>query len=87
MKKIIAVIAMFLVTANACGQSHLLPDAPDGAQAVSLFGEPLTMPAPRQALLDNLAEAKANYDADPMNVVNIIWYGRRMAYTGDYRGQ
>ena len=85
MKKILAIMTMFVITVNAYGQSHLLPDVPEGAQAVSLFGEPLTMPEPRQALLDNLAEAKANYDADPMNADNIIWYGRRMAYTGDFR--
>lgn len=85
MNKTIIVIVAFIFTTNAYAQSHLLPDVPDGAQALSLFGKALTMPAPRQALLDNLAEAKANYDADPMNADNIIWYGRRVAYTGDFR--
>lgn len=84
MKKIILLIAVIIST-NAFAQSHLLPDVPEGAQAVSLFGEPLSMPAPRQALLDNLAVAKADYDADPNDADNIIWYGRRVAYTGDFR--
>ena len=82
--KFIILMTVFM-TSNAFAQSHLLPDVPQGAQAVSLFGEELTMPEPSQKMLDNLAQAKANYDADPMNVDNIIWYGRRMAYTGDFR--
>ncbi|MDG1995405.1 MAG: hypothetical protein P8J14_02835 [Emcibacteraceae bacterium] len=61
-------------------------DVPNGAQAVSFMGKALMPAAPSQKVLDNLAEAKANYDADPMDVMNIIWYGRRVAYTGDYRG-
>ncbi len=66
-------------------ESGILPMVPDGAQAMSLLGKPLYPAEPSQALLDNLAEAKANYDADPDDAMNIIWYGRRVAYTGDYR--
>jgi len=84
MKKLIALLVL-LISTNSYAQSHLLPEVPEGAQAVSLFGEPLSMPAPRQSLLDNLAVAKAEYDADPMSADNIIWYGRRVAYTGDFR--
>ena len=82
--KFLIMMSVFM-TSNTFAQSHLLPGVPQGAQAVSLFGEALTMPEPSQKMLDNLAQAKANYDADPMNVDNIIWYGRRMAYTGDFR--
>jgi tetratricopeptide (TPR) repeat protein len=66
--------------------SQNLPEVPQGAQAVSLLGEPLVSPAPGQDALDRLATAKADYDGDPNNADHIIWYGRRMAYTGDYRG-
>jgi len=66
--------------------AQVLPDVPDGVQAISLSGQPLTSPTPRQAALDQLAIAKADYDADSNNADNIIWYGRRTAYTGDYRG-
>ena len=85
MKKIIMIFAAMVFSTSAMAQSHLLPEVPEGAQALSLFGEPLSMPAPSQKVVDNLAEAKANYDADPMNADNIIWYGRRVAYTGDFR--
>ncbi|MCC3860778.1 tetratricopeptide repeat protein [Pseudemcibacter aquimaris] len=71
--------------APAMDASLFTTDVPEGAQAVSFLGKPLVPAEPRQVLLDKLAEAKANYDADPDDVMNIIWYGRRVAYTGDYR--
>lgn len=64
----------------------VLPDVPAGAQAISLLGEELESAEPSESLLTNLAAAKADYESDPGNADNIIWYGRRMAYTGDYRG-
>jgi len=85
MKKISLSILVLFAAVSANAQSSLLSEVPDGAQAVSLFGKPLSMPAPSQKLLDDLAAAKAKYDADPMDADNIIWYGRRMAYTGDFR--
>jgi hypothetical protein len=37
-----------LTSASALAQqTHLLPDVPVGAQSVSLFGEPLSMPVPK----------------------------------------
>ena len=38
----------------------------------------------KQILEQNLSEAKANYDKDSGNADNIIWYGRRTAYLGNY---
>jgi tetratricopeptide (TPR) repeat protein len=63
-----------------------LSEVPQGVQAISLFGIPLSMPEPHQDLLDNLADAKKDYDNDPTNVDYLIWYGRKLAYAGDYRG-
>ncbi len=59
---------------------------PEGVQAISLLGEELKSAEPSDALLANLAAAKTDYENDPDDVDNIIWYGRRIAYTGDYRG-
>lgn len=64
---------------------EILPEVPHGAQAVSLFGETLMSSAPSDAAVKDYAAAKADYDAEPANADNIIWYGRRAAYTGDYR--
>lgn len=82
--RILTIVSSLLLA--QIGFAQVLPEVPNGVQAMSLFGEPLSSPAPRQAALDQLATAKADYDADPNNADNIIWYGRRTAYTGDYRG-
>ncbi|MDA0994745.1 MAG: tetratricopeptide repeat protein [Proteobacteria bacterium] len=78
-----AFVAVLLASSD--GWAQLLPEVPDGAQAVSLLGGVLSSPAPDQGALDRLATAKADYDTDPNNADYIIWYGRRAAYTGDYR--
>jgi len=54
-------------------------------QATSLLGTKLHAPAEvGAATLENLAKAKADYDANPDDADAIIWYGRRIGYTGDY---
>jgi len=55
-------------------------------QAVSLLGEELRAGMPSDVALENLATARAEYDADPDDADNIIWYGRRRGYVQDYRG-
>ena len=69
------------------GAAQVLPDVPEGAQAVSLLtGDALVSPEPSEDVLEKLAMARADYEADPVDPDNIVWYGRRMAYAGDYRG-
>ena len=62
-----------------------LPDVPDGAQALTLTGKPLYAAPRGQNTLDPLAEARKNYEANPNDADNIIWFGRRTAYSGDFR--
>ncbi|MDH3440125.1 MAG: hypothetical protein OEM63_05200, partial [Gammaproteobacteria bacterium] len=78
----LALLTLLVGTATA----QVLPEVPEGAQAVSLSGTPLFSPEPGESVLQALETAKMDYDADPDNADNIIWYGRRTAYTGDYRG-
>lgn len=67
--------------------AQVLPDVPEGAQAVSLLtGEALVSPEPSEGVLERLATARTDYESDPDDPDNIIWYGRRAAYAGDYRG-
>lgn len=63
-----------------------LPTVPEGAQAVTVDGKPLYAAQPGEGALEKLAKARADYEADSNNADNIIWLGRRIAYTGDYRG-
>ncbi len=83
MRSIIA-IALVLVSGSLLAAN--LPNVADGVQAMTLSGEPLYPAAPGQVVLDNLAEAQEIYAAEPNDADNIIWYGRRTAYTGDFRG-
>ena len=96
-------VSLALLALSACNQDA--PDAenapadepaaeaarplPEGAQAFSLFGEPLypnSAPpdvAARQA--EDIDVARADYEADPDDADAIIWLGRRIGYTGRYR--
>ena len=75
----IFVFSLALTSAN-------LPDVPDGVQAVSLMGQVLQSPTAGPSALAKLSEAEKIYQANPNDADNIIWYARRTAYTGDYRG-
>jgi len=75
-----------LACAVHADDSGILPEVPEGAQAVSLLGEPLRAAEPPTSLLEDLAEARADYEADPDDADNIIWLGRRLGYVQDFRG-
>ena len=66
-------------------EPDILPKVPEGAQAVSLMGKPLYASPPSDSALEKLQQAKRDYDTDANNADNIIWFGRRTAYAGDYR--
>jgi len=55
-------------------------------RVVSLLGKPLHAPEPSAEALRNLEDARAVYRQAPGDAEAIIWLGRRIAYTGDYRG-
>jgi len=62
---------------------------PEGVQAISLLGDTLrTFPlsdAVRARYDSQLADAKRAFDQTPTNADSIIWYARRLAYTGRIR--
>ncbi len=83
MKPIFRILsALFLLVALPVG-AGLAQNGP--YQATSLLGTKLYAPAEVGAkTLENLAQAKADYMANPNDADAIIWYGRRIGYTGDY---
>ncbi len=85
MKKIRVALAVAGIMLMHGALAQNLPPVPQGAQAVSLSGKPLYSSTPGEKVIAAVAAAKQDYDADPDNADNIIWYGRRVAYTGDYR--
>lgn len=83
-RRVALLLAALLVVQSAAAQ--VLPEVPRGAQAVSLAGKPLYSGEPGDKVRENLENALAAYEQNPDSADNIIWYGRRLAYTGDYRG-
>lgn len=85
-----------LLTSVACatgGRRAAAPlpdrDLPPGAEAWSLFGEPLVAPdLPADTLRDReqkLAQARERFEASPDDPEAVVWLGRRTAYLGRYR--
>jgi hypothetical protein len=80
---LVSLMAFAVFPLAAC--SGDIAPLPAGVQGYSLFGRPLVPPAPDPGTLDKLNTARIEYNRDPADADNIIWYGRRMAYSGDYR--
>jgi tetratricopeptide (TPR) repeat protein len=86
-------LALSFLAACATGRREALPrpesQLPAGAEAWSLFGEPLFAPSlDPDTLRDRekqLAEARARFDSAPDDPGEVIWLGRRTAYLGHYR--
>lgn len=74
--------------AQAAGPRATRP-LPKGAEAWSLFGEPLVPPTPAPEALARLHaqlhEARAALERQPNDPDALIWVGRRLAYLGRYR--
>lgn len=75
--------------ADEAGTSGGGDGLPEGAEAISLLGEPLH-PSPAAAEVAarqarDIEVARADYDADPDDADAIIWLGRRVGYTGAFR--
>ena len=71
---------------SGMASADILPEIPDGAQALSLTGQPLSSAPASAETLDRLDQARKTYEENPEDANNIIWYGRRTAYAGDFRG-
>ncbi len=67
------------------GESGILSPVPEGAQALSLLGEPLFASEPGEEDVEKYDAAKAEAEARPDDADAWIWYGRWAAYKGDYR--
>ena len=90
-KLLIAILPIFLIGCSAenTDNTETIAEeetkAVDRVQVISLLGKELISPEPSQKVLDNLAAAKEKFDEEPTDMENIIWYGRRVAYTGDFK--
>ena len=76
------ILPVFISCTVSQEKSGLLPDVPEGAQAVSLGGEALYASEPSAGILEKYEHAA---QADMSVPENLIWYGRWTAYKGNYR--
>lgn len=65
------------------------PKANKSNQVISLQGSLLPVKQltaqTRKQRQNQLEEARKNYESNPVDIENIIWYGRRLAYLGRYQ--
>lgn len=87
--RLLILCACIVIVLDVCTKKSqepdILPNVPEGTQAVSLMGKSLYASPPSESTLEKLKEAKRVYDTDANNADNIIWFGRWTAYAGDYR--
>lgn len=77
-------LIFMLLTSNSCKEKNSNDSVPQ-PEATALTGEALYSSTPAEKLLQDLAQAEAQYLADSNQIDNIVWYGRRLAYPGYYR--
>jgi len=72
----------------SCSQSNLEKTSSNKLDEPNYFisplGKKLTAAPPSENMLAKYEEAKANFEANPADVENHIWLGRRIAYLGRY---
>jgi tetratricopeptide (TPR) repeat protein len=82
---ILVILLLAQITFQSCkNNKEVNPIAEKQFVLTSPLGKELRSPLPSIKLLNQLEEAKKNYDQDSFNADNIIWYGRRTAYLGHY---
>lgn len=92
-RRFLLLAALPLLAACATGRraapSQNERELPPGAEAWSLFGEPLSPPAldanTRRERERQLEEARKRFESSPEDPEAVIWLGRRTAYLGRYR--
>ena len=82
----ISFVAIVSVSLSGLAETDVLPQVPEGAQAVAIGGKLLIAAQPSEGTLEKLEQARADYEEDTDDADNIIWYARRTAYAGNYRG-
>jgi tetratricopeptide (TPR) repeat protein len=88
-------LALVILGGTGCGTESSVPQlpegapVPEGAQAVSLLGEPLfppvATPEVQSRRQEQLQAALSTLESDPTGAESIIWAARRHAYMGEYR--
>ncbi len=84
--KRLLIITLYCISIVACkeGEKHDPPISTEKIAAKSFSGSPLFSPAASLELMMKVDEKRKRLEADSSDVMNWIWYGRFLAYSGDY---
>lgn len=86
--RLLICLGCFLCLLFACKEKRVdviePPTKTEIQDAISLFGDSLYSPEPSEKFLDRFKARKDQYQKDSNTVENLIWYGRFIAYKGDY---
>jgi tetratricopeptide (TPR) repeat protein len=81
---VLALPVIFVCSCNSSQSDKKQSSSIAPYEAISLLGDTLRSAIPSQAAIDKFNERKANFESNP-SADNHIWYGRFMAYKGDYK--
>lgn len=79
---------LFFVSQVICYCQHPTTDTDELAKAyvfITPLGKEFYVEATSESLLAQYAKAQKQYQSNPLSADNIIWYGRRTAYLGNYQ--
>jgi tetratricopeptide (TPR) repeat protein len=85
-----ALFVCIFITTGCSSEEPSIPNSQDVKyQAISALGDTLYAPPldpeTQRKFENDLETARSNYESNPDNVENIVWYGRRTAYLGNYQ--
>ncbi|MFC3878636.1 tetratricopeptide repeat protein [Algoriphagus namhaensis] len=81
---VLLILLNLACTAEKSTEDSSVPFALEDSFTTPL-GKTYSISEPSDALLTKFEEAKADFETNPNDLENIIWYGRRTAYLGQYR--
>jgi len=87
MRKLILLLTGCLILVASCNRDTKKSEKnyPEGVQGISLMGDTLYTVSPNDRVLENYFKAKTEYENNISDPDKLVWLGRWMAYTGDYR--
>ncbi len=83
-RQLIMVSLLLCVISISCKDQKTSEIKEEKKLFITPIGKKVEIPVPSQKALDQYQKAKQDYESDPKNVENIIWYGRRTGYLGKY---
>ena len=78
-------VVVFCLTAILCATTCKQTEVTDDLLFTTPLGKKVLKTEIPPQLVEQYEEAKSNYEIDPENAENIIWYGRRAGYLPDYQ--